>query len=112
MYRCNLRFHENHGSDIIESVFIYLDEILINNGNALDLYDEAKKDLSIGRGEYGFSLNAISESLHLIFEPRELSDQDLILGLELILFAFSCIFEEEEFLKDESHAFIKLAQLC
>lgn len=103
LFICQMRFHEILGSEGLDNLHLYLTETIINNTPAQYLLEDAKKELEWGLYEYSFYLNAISKSLEINIEDKFLSENDLVIGFNALLEAYSCCLEESKFLHQETN---------
>lgn len=88
----------------MDNVYLYLEEELTNPEEASKIYSVAREDLNFAMHEYSYSLNAVAECANIIFDNETISDVQIIEGLNLILYAYSCNFDEKDFLNKESKA--------
>ena len=64
--------------------------------------------MEIGRFEYSFSLNEISDALSILVNIENFNKESVIQVINHIFEAFSCNLEEKEFLESEDEYLMKL----
>lgn len=104
-----LRYQDIYPFDLLTPVENYLNKILQQDELNINSIDQSIKDLiEVGRFEYSFSLNEISDALSILVNTENFTKECVILVINHILEAFSCNLDEKEFLESEDEYLMKL----